>query len=158
MSVVLAVSGWLYQISAEQKPAQNGHGFRCRVTGVADGDTFYCLSGREKKTVRLYGIDAPEKTQAYGSDARQFLAGLVLRKTVSVTAYGQDRYGRTLGRVSNGGRDVNYAMVAAGYAWVYRQYDGDAGMENAQEAAKTAKSGLWADAAPVSPADYRKRH
>lgn len=153
LSVATAAAGWWYHGLSD-----TGHEFRCRVVGVADGDTFHCLSGQEKTTIRLRGIDAPEKTQAYGRDARRFLSGLVLGKTVSVTVHGKDRYGRTLGRVNVNGRDVNHAMVAAGYAWVYRRYNEDAAMLRAEAAARIGKSGLWADARPVNPADYRQRH
>jgi endonuclease YncB( thermonuclease family) len=62
----------------------------CTVTQVIDGDTFYCLpSGsiagvRIHKdgsiTVRLYGIDAPEKDQPYGIEARNSLKELVAGK------------------------------------------------------------------------------
>jgi endonuclease YncB( thermonuclease family) len=65
----------------------------CTVTEVIDGDTFYCIP-KEKVTgvrihkdgsisVRLYGIDAPEKDQPYGIEARNFLKELVKEKTLN---------------------------------------------------------------------------
>jgi endonuclease YncB( thermonuclease family) len=62
----------------------------CTMTEVIDGDTFYCIS-KEKITdvrihkdgsisVRLYVIDAPEKDQLYGIEARNSLKELVKEK------------------------------------------------------------------------------
>lgn len=142
--------GWLKNDSLSERPS-----FSCEVVGIADGDTFSCLSGKQSTTVRLFGIDAPEKKQAYGKAAKQYLSSQIYRKTVTVTSHGQDRYGRTLGLVVVDGQAVNHEMVAAGYAWLYRQYTDDTDWLRAEETARTAKTGLWADPHPINPADFR---
>lgn len=145
------------------------------VVAVLDGDTITVLDGqRQQHRIRFAGIDAPEKSQAYGQVAKRALSDLIYRHQVTVRpidpAAGSDRevpsltradrYGRTIGRVFDGGRDINRAMVAGGYAWVYRQYAGGLGADRASyEAAETearaARNGLWADSAPVPPWEYR---
>ena len=144
--------GWRYHTMSTPTQA-----FSCKVIAITDGDTFSCLSENQKKTIRLYGIDAPEKKQAYGQAARQYLSRQIFGKTVSVTSFGEDAYGRILGRVRMGDHEVNHKMVVAGYAWVYRQYSDDAGLIGAEETARAAKAGLWADPQPINPADFRHR-
>lgn len=45
-----------------------------KVVSVADGDTITVLHNDQKKEIRLYGIDAPEKDQASGQEAKKFIA------------------------------------------------------------------------------------
>mgnify|MGYP003591386991 CR=1 FL=1 len=151
-AVIASGFGWLHHHMPLPKQV-----FSCKVIGITDGDTFNCLSENQKKTIRLYGIDAPEKKQAYGQAARQYLSRQIFGKTVSVTSFGEDAYGRILGRVRMGDHEVNHKMVVAGYAWVYRQYSDDAGLIGAEETARAAKAGLWADPQPINPADFRHR-
>lgn len=52
-----------------------------RVVKIADGDTFTLLvNGDEQVKIRLDGIDAPEKGQAYGNKAKEYLSGIKLIK------------------------------------------------------------------------------
>src|SRR6266508_6377261 len=56
-----------------------------RVTFVYDGDTILVEdANRQKFKVRLKGIDAPEKSQAYGPQAARRLTELVLNHQVEV--------------------------------------------------------------------------
>ena len=49
---------------------------RGTVVGVADGDTLTVLdSAKTQHKIRLQGVDAPERSQAFGTRARQQLAG-----------------------------------------------------------------------------------
>jgi len=126
--------------------------------GVADGDTISVMhNGREEK-IRLFGIDCPEGGQAYGRKAKQYTSSLVFGKTVQVDVKDRDQYGRTVGMVTGpDGSTVNYAIVAAGLAWWYRQYaPGDATFERLETEARLAKRGLWADPHAVPPWDYRR--
>ncbi len=74
--------------------------------------------------IRLYGIDTPEKLQAFGNRAKQFTANRVFGKTVIVTPMDTDRYGRTVALIQSPDDTVtlNEALVRNGYAWVYRKY------------------------------------
>ena len=71
---------------------------------------------------------------------------------------GTDRYGRTIGTVFVGEKNVNLMLVEAGYAWHYVQFAKDKKeYADAEASAKKARRGLWADTAPpVPPWDYRK--
>jgi hypothetical protein len=92
--------------------------------GITDGDTLSVLRDGKAAKVRLWGIDTPEKQQAFGTRARQFTSELALQQTVTVRD--TDRYGRLVGEVIlSDGRSLNCELVAAGMAWWYRQYAKD---------------------------------
>ena len=84
------------------------------------------------------------------------LSVLVFGKPVLVHSKGNDRYRRTLGRVEVAGVDVNLQMVQDGFAWHYVAYSKEAALADAQAEAKAGKRGLWLDAAPVPPWEFRK--
>ena len=128
-----------------------------KVVSVTDGDTITVLVDREQVKVRLDGIDAPERRQAFGNAAREKLAALVFDQNVKVITKGKDRYGRTIGTVIAGERSVNLQMVEAGLAWHYLEYSKDPELARAEREARAAKRGLWADPAPVAPWEFRKR-
>lgn len=134
-----------------------------RVVKIADGDTVTVLdeSNRQHR-IRLIGIDAPERKQAFGTVSRQNLAGLVFGKTVAVEWNRRDRYQRILGKILLDGQDVNLEQIKAGLAWHYKQYDkGQLPADRklyaeAQERASLNGIGLWGDPAPVAPWDFRR--
>ena len=127
-----------------------------RVVSVHDGDTVRVLDAANvQHKVRLQGIDAPEIGQPFGTKSRDHLAALAKGKMVTVHEHGHDKYGRTLGRIEIGGEDVGTSMVADGMAWHYTRYDKSAELAAAEEKARSAKRGLWADKAPVPPWEWR---
>jgi endonuclease YncB( thermonuclease family) len=133
------------------------------VVSIADGDTLTVLDrDRRQHRVRLLGIDAPERGQDFGERARQSLADLVFHKQVHVIVPKPDRYGRLLGKVTLGGKDINLEQLRAGMAWFYRQYESDvfredrAQYDRAERDAKAAKRGLWADPRPTPPWEFRR--
>lgn len=133
--------------------------FSGKVVAVKDGDTIEVLrDGTNAVTVRLAGIDAPEKKQAFGTRAKQYASDLAFGKTVTVREAGSDRYKRTLGEVIlEDGRNLNQELIWAGLAWWYRQYASkDKTLEHLEAEAREAKAGLWIDADPVPPWEYRK--
>ncbi len=128
------------------------------VVGVADGDTISVLRDHRAVTVRLAGIDAPEKAQAFGQRAKQFAASLAFGKTVTVHVIGRDRYLRLLGEVAlPDGRSLNQELVRAGFAWWFRKYSHDQWLAHLEAEAREGRRGLWADPAPEPPWDYRSR-
>jgi endonuclease YncB( thermonuclease family) len=72
-----------------------------------------------------------------------------------VTDEGRDRYGRVVGTVRVDGRNINETMVWMGLAWAYPRYVVHQSYYAAQDAAKAAKRGLWADASPTPPWLFR---
>ncbi len=134
-----------------------------RVVGVADGDTMTVLDANKvQHKIRLSGIDAPEKKQAFGNRSKESLSALAFDKTVNVETSKRDRYGRKIGKVLVNGRDVNLVQVERGMAWFYRQYQREQSpndqrlYEAAEDAAKAGKRGLWRDADPVPPWEFRR--
>ena len=127
-----------------------------KVVSVHDGDTVTVRTddGQTLK-VRLHGIDAPELGQAFGTRSRDALADMVKGKPVTVIGYGQDKYRRTIGTVVVGGMDANARQVATGMAWHYSRFDKSPALAQAEQAARRARSGLWADPAPVAPWEWR---
>ncbi|MCI0660099.1 MAG: thermonuclease family protein [Acidobacteria bacterium] len=133
-----------------------------RVVGVSDGDTITVLdAGNRQHKIRLDGIDAPESRQAFGTRSKQSLSELVFGQTVTVAGSKTDRYGRTVGNVAVNGQDAGLIQVERGMAWFYRQYAGDLSRdraldyERAEDRARVDRRGLWADAKPVEPWEYR---
>lgn len=133
------------------------------VVAVADDDTITVLdSAKNQHKIRLIGIDAPEKAQAFGQRSKQSLSDMVFKRQVTIDYQKSDRYGRTLGKVLVGGNDANLEQIKAGMAWWYRTYKRDQTeadrklYEAAENAAKAGKVGLWADKKPVPPWEFRK--
>ena len=123
-----------------------------RVVGVHDGDTLTLLTAEKRQVkIRLAEIDTPESAQPYGSRAKQALSDLVFGKAVLVDVQDIDRYGRTVGRVSVNGTDVNAALVAAGAAWVYRQYSKDPQLLALEAEARAAGGACGACQKPSAP-------
>lgn len=134
-----------------------------RVVGVTDGDTLTLLDENlTQYTIRLSGIDAPEKKQAFGQRSKQSLSDLVFGKTVTVETHKQDRYGRLVGMVLVDGVDANLVQVERGMAWFYRRYQGELMPQDRQRylaaevQAREQRRGLWRDKDPVPPWDWRK--
>jgi endonuclease YncB( thermonuclease family) len=145
------------------RPGSAFHEFTGKVIHIADGDTLTVLDRENAQyKVRLHGIDAPEKAQAFGTKAKEALAEKVHEKTVRVVWKERDRYGRTVGDVwlpdRSGERNINIEMVQEGYAWWYRAYAPHSkALEQAEARARTERLGLWRDREPEPPWEFRKK-
>lgn len=131
-----------------------------RVVKIADGDTFTLLvNEHEQVKVRLEGIDAPEKKQAFGNKAKEFLSSMIWNQgEVTIKVSKKDRYGRSVAKVSTSAvEDVNLEMIKAGYAWHYTDYSNDELYSGAESKAREDKVGLWQDPNPIRPQDFRKK-
>ena len=126
-----------------------------RVVSVQDGDTLTVRVAGQRVKVRLAGIDAPERNQPFGEQSRQSLSRMALNRTASVAVRKIDDYGRTIGVVTVAGLNVEAEQVRRGLAWVYRQYRHDPQLLALEAEAKAARRGLWADANPKPPWDWR---
>lgn len=124
-----------------------------KVTSVIDGDTLKI----SETVIRLEGIDAPERKQPFGGEARRWLDRSVCLKTVRVVVTGKDRYGRTLGIVHVGDRNMNEELVQMGFAWHYKKHSKDKRLAELEVEARNAKSGLWSDEKQIPPWEWRKR-
>jgi micrococcal nuclease len=129
--------------------------FSGRVIGIVDGDTIDVLVEQKPVRIRLAEVDAPERRQPFGSRSRETLSTFVFGQVVTIRDAGKDRYGRVIGTVMSDGASVNRAMVAAGMAWAYRKYLVDRILLDVEAQARAQKRGLWADADPVAPWEWR---
>ena len=133
-----------------------------RVIAIADGDTVTVLDASNTQfKIRLMGIDAPEKKMPFGQKSNEHLSDLVFDKRVTVEYSKKDRYGRTVGKILFKGVDVNLEQVKAGLAWHYKQYQKEQTPDDrnkyaeAEVLARNKHLGLWADAEPTPPWDWR---
>lgn len=146
------------QMQSQQAPAAEA-GMAGWVSKVADGDTFTLNAvGQAPRAVRLYGIDAPERDQAYGELATTALVAWIDGREVRVAVEDVDIYGRLVGTVFVNDSNINLAMVEQGHAWWYEQYARDAvELELAEQQARAARRGLWASGTAVEPWEWRRR-
>lgn len=147
----------------------------CLVVGVSDGDTLTARCGvpgsYEQIKVRFNGIDAPEKKQPFGERSKQAMSDLVYMKDVELDCFKTDRYGRSVCKVMVAPAsapagpktlDAGLAMITVGMAWWYRAYSREqtpqerGQYEFAETEARAKRAGLWRDADPVAPWDWRK--
>lgn len=135
-----------------------------KVVGVADGDTITVLDATNTKhKVRLQGIDAPEKAQAFGQKSKQSLHELVHSKQVTIEFQKKDQYGRTLGKVLLNGNDICLEQIKLGMAWHYKPYESTQPKEDraqyrqTEQDAKAGKVGLWNDKNPVPPWEFKRK-
>ena len=129
-----------------------------KVVSVADGDTIKVLRDGRQVKVRLYGIDSPEKGQAFGQQAQGLTAALVAGRKVDVEQKDVDRYGRIVGLVTVDGQILNELVIQNGYAWVYRQHCQEKFCSDwfrSESAARQEKKGMWQDSVVVPPWEWR---
>jgi len=139
--------------------AAQARGFTGTVTYVTDGDTLWVrpARGHEKVEIRLLDLDAPERCQAFGPEAKQAVRDRLLHEKVSVRTRGTDDYGRQLGRIEHRGEDIGAWLVRNGYAWsaTFHRKAGPYAPLEAQ--ARREHAGLWARADALEPRSFRKR-
>jgi endonuclease YncB( thermonuclease family) len=134
-----------------------------KVENIRDGDTIDIVG--VDKGIRLYGIDAPEKSQTCenaagarylcGAAAAEALSQLVGRNGVVECRHQDwDRYGRSVSECFAGGKSLNARMVREGWAIQYDQYS-DGRFDADQADAKSARRGLWAGTFQ-EPAQWRR--
>lgn len=142
------------------------------VVGISDGDTVTVLDAdKVQHKVRVAGIDAPEKAQPFGQKAKQQMSTLVFGKEVRIEGDKQDRYGRTVAKVwvsppdcprCSKTLDAGLAMLTSGLTWHYKKYQNEQSPEDreryafAEDEARLKRAGLWFEADPIPPWDWRK--
>lgn len=133
------------KIDTSRRPNVGEEGvFDGPVLWVTDGDSLRVLIRGRDTEVRLADVDAPEREQPYGWNAKLQLIDLVRDKHVVIRPRDVDQYGRIVAFVWAGDVAVNRELVVRGSAWFYAQYaDGDAFYRVEQEA-RSSKRGLWA--------------
>ena len=157
--VVVVVAVAMLSVAAWAS-AQNLQG---RVVRVPDGDTIAVqTSDGQKHQIRIDGIDAPERTQAYSQISRKNLVEMVDGQQVTVASSKTDRFGRMVGIVrTEQHRDVGLEQIKAGLAWHFKRYENEQTRDNraayaaAEAIAKAARRGLWREDSPMPPWEFR---
>ena len=126
------------------------------IATVVDGDTIKI----NKKKIRLFGIDAPEKEQIckkvylsffifnfkkdYKCGEKSTLALLKKikdKKVKCILEENKDRYKRNIGTCYVKNQDINKWLVKNGYALAYKRYSKKYVLE--EQYAKENKLGIW---------------
>ncbi|XP_051223030.1 probable staphylococcal-like nuclease CAN1 [Lolium perenne] len=118
------------------------------------------LSGEQvlakKYRIRLRGIDAPENSMSYGKEAKEELVKLVQGRTLKISVYDTDRYGRLVGDIECNGVFVQEHMLKKGLTWHYTAYDRRPELAKWESQARASGLGLWALPNPEKPWEWRK--
>ena len=153
---------FLFALTALLAFPASARSFRATVAHVSDGDSFHVRDESGNKwEVRLRGIDAPEKKQPHGDDARSSLVRILGIGPIVVESDETDPHGRLLARVTRDGADVAVQQLRAGFAWVYPFEDSISQTErarytNEERTARSAKRGLWSDGTATPPWTFRR--
>ncbi len=161
LSALLCCLGALASEASEQSAPQRIA--NAKVVAFASGTAFSVLDADEKlRRIKLTGVDAPERRQRFAPEARKLAAQWLGPKPIEIVVDATGEHNRLHGRVTTDGRDVGLALIEAGLAWcdpndehhlpapvrdTYRQ---------ACAKAKSQRQGLWQDANPSPPWEYRK--
>ena len=145
--------------------------FTGKIVHVADGDTVTLQVQNQQIRIRVAGIDAPEKAQAFGNRSKQNLEKLTHSREAIADCPKKDKYGRHVCKVcvqppqcSNCEKtlDAGLEQIRAGFAWWYRAYANEQSAEDrelyeqAENDARLYKRGLWVEDKPVPPWEWRK--
>ena len=152
------------QLPATEK--QTYEKWNLKPGSVYDGDTLRVVRGNEELKIRFCGIDAPEKGQDLGIEARDYLRSLVDMGNgeLLLVPIETDRYERTVAEVyvqdsSSTAINLNMQMIRDGYAWLYAQYvDNCPSKEQfaiAERLAQEEKLGVW-NGSNIPPWEFRK--
>jgi len=171
-----SLAAWL-PAAATAASAAAAKSLDVHVFAVIDGDSLKVrdTNGLEHE-VRIAAIDAPEHTQPYSKQATKSLERMALDRDARLELQPRpDRHGRLVAKVwvispdapcstSDCPKtlDVGHAQIISGLAWHYKRYEKyqspqDRGAyASDEEEARLRKRGLWADANPVPPEDWRR--
>lgn len=131
-----------------------------RVIELKDGDSGKALSGLTIIEFRLYGIDAPESDQPYGTQAKFFASRLLLWRQIDFQTLDRDQYGREVGLAYVNGQCINSELIKSGFAWVYHAYCKESFCKEwaaLEDVARSKKAGLWRGKNPVPPWQHRRQ-
>ncbi|BDX06970.1 thermonuclease family protein [Planctobacterium marinum] len=107
------------------------------VKRVVDGDSLIITENGSERTLELVFVDAPEREQPFGREAKAFLESLLLNKAINLSESGE---------VLLGEQNVNKALLQAGMAWLSPQtqnYQQQFSFSEAQSEAMNSAAGLW---------------
>jgi len=126
-----------------------------RVVDIIDGDTVAAIDATgSKQTIKLMGLDAPEKGQPFWKESKQALKNGTLKKNITFSMCPVNKDDVLLAYLTDDkGMNINKTLVEYGYAWncsTEQEYC------DASDLAKKNKRGLWKSSKPIAPWDYRE--
>ena len=129
------------------------------VTRVIDGDTFEIKDKFGKsQTIRLFGIDTPEKKQPFGMTAKAYTEKLIDKKEVFVESVELGRYNRVVAVVYVNGQSLGEMLLADGIAFAAGENHPLANKYYAlQERARVNNRGVH-KLGIISPAEFRRKN
>lgn len=133
-----------------------------KVIRVIDGDTIDVLAAdRVMIRLRFNGIDAPERGQPFGNNAKQYLSKTIGGKMVRLRGYGLDKYNRSITDIYlpvENAPDllINRELVKRGLAWHYKEFSDNEALAEDERRAQREKIGLWGGSHKIfAPWDWR---
>jgi endonuclease YncB( thermonuclease family) len=128
------------------------------ITHFYDGDTVKIRDEHRQYALRISDIDAPERNQKYGKQARRALMKLCKQADIEVSLKGVDKYQRDLGDLYCNGVSASGYMIEHGYAWYNVRYAHNGHLQNLENSARAEKRGLWKQKRPMPPWIWRQKH
>jgi len=128
------------------------------VTKIVDGDTIHVKDDfGNKQIIRLFGIDTPEKRQAFGMEAKAFMASIAENKRVSVDTVNLGKYNRISAIVTVNNQCIAEQLLKAGLAFASGTNHRLANHYFAlQEQASVKQIGMWKNGKPQNPTLFRR--
>jgi endonuclease YncB( thermonuclease family) len=129
------------------------------VVRVSDGDSLTLLVAKRPIRVRLAQIDAPERGQPYGQQAKKELSRLAFGRQARAVVVDIDDYGRSVAEVFVDGVHLNQSLVRSGHAWAYTRYARSTEIIDLESQARSEQRGLWRllEAERDPPWEWRRR-
>jgi endonuclease YncB( thermonuclease family) len=138
-----------------------------KVAKVFDGDTFEIHHDGLPYRVRLSGIDAPERGQAFAEQAKENLQKWTDGHIVRIEVQKIDPYKRLVCKVTlEAGQmagDVSLRLLERGLAWHFKRYIKDQTVDDqrlyadAEDKARAQSIGLWSESAQLAPWVFREQ-
>lgn len=149
--LVGVISCWMVNDALSMPPS-----YQAKVSRVVDGDTVEIEYRKKYIMLNLAGVDAPEKGQFYGLNARGLLSQWVKGKYVTVIEV-ESRSEVVVARLYVNGRDVAGSLVSSGAAWVVASSNKNIDLIALQVQAKIKRKGVWQKENPVPPWQWREK-
>jgi micrococcal nuclease len=133
---------------------------KAKVVGIKDGDTVVVLDSLNNQiTLRLAEVDTPEKSQPFGTKAKQFTSDQIYLKNIKYVVTDTDRYGRSIARIyyDEDNKYLSAEIIKAGMGWHYKKYSTSKELALFEDNAKKNKIGLWIDNNPIEPSEWRRQ-
>lgn len=124
-----------------------------QIDKVIDGDTIRVFINGQSERVRFVGLNTPEIWECFSYPAKDFINAKIGGSEVYLefdASQGDfDKYGRYLAYVySKEKENLNYALIASGYAREYTYaspYRYQSLFQSAEKSARNSNAGLWND-------------